>query len=184
MPLIFILLFSFNNVVASEFIQYSQEKPIQLAEKSDTRRRGGVDCGTPPDVWAISMCKTESFCYTDPQKIVLWLPYIKRTDGSNFVTIEGIETQQKITKRWQISDMLIPWPIEEIPPTDKTNYLITLTNRNGVSSYSLILNAIPSTLSTVTQQINWMKENGCTKQADMLLNKPIEPVDKQDTRGS
>ncbi|MBE9561554.1 MAG: hypothetical protein IMF12_01645 [Proteobacteria bacterium] len=177
MSLIFILLFSFNNVTVAEFANYSQET-IQLAEKFDNRRRG-VGCGTPPNIWAIGMCKTDSFCYVNPKDITLWLPPVKRTEGSNFVTIKNLVTHQKITRRWQISDTTIPWPIGEVPPITETNFSIRLSNRNGVSTYSVVLNMIPPGLSEITQQIEWMKEKGCTQQAEMLL-KTVKPVKEQD----
>ncbi|MDM8564991.1 hypothetical protein QUF74_05000 [Candidatus Halobeggiatoa sp. HSG11] len=178
MLLIFILLFSFNNATASESTQYSQE-PIQLAEKFDTRRRG-MGCGTPPSIWAMGMCKIDSFCYANPEDVILWLPPVKRTEGSNFITVKNLATQQEITKRWQISDTTIPWPIEEVPLTTETNYSIRLSNRNGVNTYSVILNMIPSELSKITQQIEWMKEKGCTQQAEMFLNKQEIKSEEQD----
>ncbi|MDM8569793.1 hypothetical protein QUF50_09860, partial [Thiotrichales bacterium HSG1] len=64
--------------------------------------------------------------------------------------------------------------------TTETKYLIRLTNRSGVSSYSVILNMIPTRLSEVSQQIEWMKKNGCTQQADMLLKEQVDSVEEQD----
>ncbi|MDM8569331.1 hypothetical protein QUF50_07470, partial [Thiotrichales bacterium HSG1] len=113
MLLIFTLLFMSNGAIASEIIQYSQE-PIHLAEKPDSRRRG-TNCGVPPNVWAISMCKTDSFCYANPKDVVLWLPPVKRNEGSNFVTIKNLDAYRRITKRWRASDATIPWPIDDVP---------------------------------------------------------------------
>ncbi|HHB92662.1 MAG TPA: hypothetical protein ENK59_05560 [Thioploca sp.] len=167
--LILILLFSFNTTMATELTQVSSSyEPIKLTEKFDTRRRG-IGCGTPPNIWAVSICKMDAFCYTAPNEVSLWLPPAKRTEGFNFVTIKNLTTKQKITKRWQVSDITIPWPIGEVPLISGDNYSIGFSNRNGASSYSVILNAIPSELSEVVQQIEWMKEKGCTKQVEMLL---------------
>ncbi len=167
--LILILLFSFNTATVAEFDQNnSSYEPIKLTEKFDTRRRG-IDCGTPPNIWSISVCKKDAFCYATPNEVSLWLPPAKRAEGSNFVTIENLDTNQKITKRWQVSDITIPWPIEEVPLITGANYSIRMSNRNGASVYSVILNAMPPELLEVAQQIEWMKEKGCTKQVEMLL---------------
>ncbi len=168
--LILILLFSFNTTNAAEFTQTSSYEPIKLTEKFDNRRRG-IGCGTPPNIWAISVCKMDSFCYIDPKEVSLWLPPAKRAEGANFVTIQNLETKQKITKRWQISDITIPWPIEEVPLTSGSDYSIRLSNRNGASVYSVILNKIPSELLEIVQQTEWMEEKGCNKQVKMLLEK-------------
>ncbi len=173
MSFILVLLFSFNNVTSPEFTQgFSAQEPIQLAEKIDTRRRGlrGSGCGNPPDVWAISMCETDFFCYADPNEVSLWLPLVKRTEGANFVTIKNLETQQEITKRWQVSDITIPWPIEEVPITTETKYIIRLSNRNGSKSFSVILNMIPTELLELTKRLEWMKEKGCTQQTEIILD--------------
>ncbi|MFK5969395.1 MAG: hypothetical protein QM487_04640 [Candidatus Marithrix sp.] len=167
--LILILLLSFNTTIAAEFTKISSSyELIKLTEKFDTRRRG-IGCGIPPNIWAVSICKIDAFCYAAPNEVSLWLPPAKRAEGSNFVTIKNLATKQKITKRWQVSDITIPWPIEEVPLITGANYSIRLSNRNGASVYSVILNAIPSKLLKVVQQIEWMKEKGCTKQVEMLL---------------
>jgi len=172
MSLILFLLLSLNNANIPEFTQgFSSQEPIQLAEKIDTRRRGlrGNSCDNPPNVWAISMCQTDSFCYANPNEVSLWLPPVKRADGSNFVTVKNLDTKQEITKRWQVSDITIPWPIEEVPLTTGTSYTIRLSNRDGSNSYSLILNAIPPNLLKLAERLEWMKEKGCTRQVEMLI---------------
>jgi hypothetical protein len=67
-----------NTTMASESLEnstaiYSQGKQPLEAKKRDSRQRTKAECGISPNVWALNICESNTFCYTAQEALFLCL---------------------------------------------------------------------------------------------------------------
>jgi hypothetical protein len=178
---------SLNTGLASEPLEhissvYSQEQPLVIAFKQDSRRRGVEgECDIPDAIsddedgklWIMNLaqaCKIESFCYRAQEEVKFWLPKIERSGRMTLILkTPRSKTQKRQTEklRWSSQKKTLPWP-ELMPIQSGTKYRMLLKTRQGVEFDRFItLHEMPAELETTTEQ--WMREQGCTQQADQLI---------------
>jgi len=158
-----------NFATASEILNtttiYEQgEQPLQVAAKLDTRRRG--DCGTPPDAWTLNICEPHPFCYVASKTVKLWLSEKQRSGRMDKLVIKKSGTPKGIEERWSASKKTLDWPIRKMPIESGKAYLIKL--KNSSSSNEISMYEIPETKQTLDEQVEFMKEKGCTPQVEMI----------------
>ncbi|NJO14352.1 MAG: hypothetical protein HC877_00965 [Thioploca sp.] len=142
-------------------------QPLWLAEKFESRRRGLEN--TPPKIWAINIHHYRDFCYLTPEEIVLWLPEDNRSGQLDRLIIKEKQTQREIKLRWLAHETTLAWPNNRLPIQPGHTYLIKL---GDASEYNeIIVHQIPLKNQTIAGQIQWMKQQGCDWQAEMLLEK-------------
>jgi hypothetical protein len=143
-------------------------EPDKRIQERPTPRRRGVECKAP-NVWALNIsCENRSFCYAVPEDVSLWQP--KNPLGqSSWLVIKNMTTEQKVILRWQAGQASLDWPIDKMPIESDVEYSIKITPKGGHSSYHFkMLHQIPADYKMPAEKAAWMKEKGCTVQAEML----------------
>ncbi len=183
---------SLNTGLASEPLErsvYSQEQPLVIALKLDSRRRGVEgECDTPYDIWTLNLaqaCKIESFCYRAQEDVKFWLPKSERF-GRMTLILKTRRPRQKEKLPWSSKKDTLPWPVELMPIQSGSKYRLQLKTRQGIEFDRFItLHEMPAELETTTEQ--WMREQGCTQQADQLTpeeNAPELPQEAEEPQES
>ena len=163
---------SINTSIASESIEGSstvflQDKQlIVIAGRPDERRRG-CETGTPPNVWALDICRSRN-CYAAADEVSLW--FEKRPHRTAKVLIENLDNSDSIKLSWKASDATLDWP-EKLPIKSGASYKIKIWNRTFTFEEEISLYQIPSEHKTISAKAEWMRENGCKSQAKMLPTK-------------
>jgi hypothetical protein len=164
------LALSFNSAMAFESFYhtknvYWQQKPSPVEKKKEPRRRGDCDL---QNLWTASLCETNTFCYQTPEQLHLWLPKHKRSGlMTDRLVIINQATRSVVIKQWAASKATFAWPLVDMPLQSGTHYQVGLKNGRDYSFIELTLHQIPAELS-VTEQINAMRQLGCSEQADMI----------------
>jgi hypothetical protein len=157
-----------DNLSTSSGVISAQSQPatVLLAEKFSSRRRG--ECDVSPALWTINVCETTNFCYKNAEDVSIWLPQEYRsgrtTDRLVIKTFQG-----EIELRWAASQESLPWPLKRMPINSGMPYLIGLKDNSNYSQ--VMFYQIPAQLSDA-DEIEWMRQNGCSSQVQMLLKKP------------
>jgi len=173
--LIFALGLSVNTTMASDSLEntltvYSQgEQPLLLAKRRDGRQRG--ECGISPTPWALNLCKSNTFCYVSQEQVSLWLPEDQRSKGTVRAVIENTQSGAETKLSWRSWAPTLAWPTEKMPlSSEDVSFSIELKKRRESVFYKeIFLYPIPAYLQTNSERADWMKDNGCTSQADRLL---------------
>ena len=176
---------SLNTGLASESLErsvYSQEQPLLIAYELGERRRGVEgECDTPYDIWTLNLaqaCKIESFCYRAQEEVKFWLPKIERS-GRVTLILKTRRPRQTERLRWSSQKKTLPWPVEHMPIQSGTRYQLVLKTKQGIEFDRFItLHEMPAELETTTEQ--WMREQGCTQQADQLIPEESAPEPPQE----
>lgn len=135
-----------------------------LAEKIRPRIRRSDDT-LPPHVWALNVDKpfqSGHFCYAHAAQVKLW-----RQDSAKVDTLEVKKLGQvkPIKLRWPRQQTELTWPYSRLTLAHGATYLLrTLTNNTAIS---VIMHQVPANLTTV-EQAEWMQQQGCDQQAQML----------------
>ncbi len=195
---------SLNTGLASEPLEnirsvYSQEQPLVIALKLDSRRRGVEgECDIPDDIsddengklWIVNLaqaCKIESFCYRAQEEVKFWLPKSERS-GRMTLILKTRRPRQTEELPWSSQKDTLPWPVEQMPIQSGTKYRLQLKTRQGVEFDRFItLHQIPAESEITTVQ--WMVQQGCTQQADQLIpeesdQEPREPQEAEEVQES
>lgn len=148
-------------------------EPDKRIQERPTGHRRGIECQAP-NVWTLNIsCKNQSlenqsFCYAAPEDVSLWQPK-KPLGQSSWLVIKNMLTKQKVTLRWQAGQANLAWPIDKMPIESDVEYSIKIAPKNGNPSYHFkTLRQIPADNKTPAEKAKWMKEKGCTDQAEML----------------
>ena len=157
-----------DNLSTSSSIMSSRPQPttLLLAEKFSSRRRG--ECGVSPALWTINICETTNFCYKKSEDVSIWLPQEYRS-GRTTDRLVIINSQGEIELRWAASQESLPWPLKQMPINSGIPYLIGLKDNGNYSQ--VMFYQIPAQLSEA-DEIEWMRQNGCSLQVEMRLKKP------------
>lgn len=183
---VFILLIVSLNIevtMASENLEHTQmlvsqaepSPPVQ-AKKKDPRRRS--ECGVAPSIWTLNLCETHKFCYLNPEQVKFWQPKHKRARGTKRLLLKNTQTQQKIELTWTASEETLDWPIDTMPVESGAGYLILLKKRRIYFEREIFLYQVPNHLETATEKMNWMTQQGCVWQVEML-KKEVEMLKKE-----
>ena len=115
------------------------------------------------DTWTIRVDRDGHYCiHKDSQASLLrQRPYTETA-----MTIEG-ENNARATVYWQKTKPRTPWPA--IYPTGKSAGFSMLFEDESMP-VSVTLIAIPPELPSDPHRVVWMAQNGCEKQAQMLLD--------------
>jgi len=126
------------------------------------------ECGTSPNVWALNICQSNKFCYAAPDEVSLWLE--KRPKGTVKVLVKNLGTSDLIKFSWKASDATtLDWP-KKVPISSGATYNIKIWKRKFKIEKKISLYQIPQELKTIAAKTEWMKQNGCQSQAEMLLD--------------
>ena len=156
-----------NKAMEDGAIYPQQSQPIVIGKKKDSRQRGG--CGTSQDVWALNICETDKFCYTNQSQVSLWLG--ERPKEAGMVKLENTETGNSVDLRWKASAETLVWPVKKFPIQPNTFYWVEISTRTFRFSKKIVLQQIPADRKTLAEKTKWMEDNGCTSQAKMLREK-------------
>ena len=128
-----------------------------------TTREGSL--ARPDDPFTIALGVSGDHCMPAGERIQLW-----RADSetARLLTVWPVagSIEAATETSWPEGAATLPWP-EELTPEDGATYLIRLAG--GGSSSEIVLHRIQATLPSEVHRIAWMAQQGCTRQALMLL---------------
>jgi hypothetical protein len=150
-------------------IFFYQQETAPPAKKKDKRRRS--ECGVSPSLWTLNLCETHKFCYLAQKQVKLWEPQHKRSRRTKRLLIKNTRTQQRVELTWRASQETIDWPIEQMPIESGTAYLIQLKKRRVYFEREIYLYQVPNYLKTTRQRVDWMTQQGCAWQVEMVRKK-------------
>lgn len=108
----------------------------------------------PAQVGVIAISAGSRVCYLSPETIRLW-----RTDADQAARLEikNTSTQQKARLIWPAGQQSLAWPVDKMPVTNGTSYLLSTESFAEVVS----LYQIPADLTDQAAQSEWMRQQGC-----------------------
>lgn len=144
----------------SELVKNSKSTDFTLA----TFRNSSVTTPTyRPDIWGIDIRKSGKYCLRPNLPIHLWWPQalpgdlIKLTDTTNSLSIE---------MEWPDQKKYTTWP-EKLSVIDHVIYSVKNNQAALFSEFKIQL--LPTDLTDDMEQIAWMSDHDCKKQAIRLL---------------
>ncbi len=130
----------------------------------DDRRRGECEPVTKLDTWTFNVCEADIFCYATPEQIHLWLPKEKRSGRTDRLVITSTNLDKPLELSWRASHSTMAWPVKRVPIASGVGYLLELKKEQVYFSKKIVLYQIPANLKTKSDQVDWMKQQGCSSQ--------------------
>ncbi len=117
-----------------------------------------------PDVWAINVGRSGVYCVRADRPATLW----RAQAGKEIVlTVKQVGGRQRETrKEWPQGKRTMIWPAE-LPLADGATYLAR--PMGGYQWANLTILLVPTELPTQAHRAAWMAENGCARQARILV---------------
>ncbi len=146
------------------------EHSLLLAEAYRGRRRG--ECEGDPNTnnaWTLNLCELGPFCYDSPSQVSLWLPDNKRSGRTDRIKIRKNTEDDAVSVRWDAEGNTFSWSETGLSIESGMSYVIKV--RKGRTDYfngEFVLYRIPDNYRTDAQKANWMRDQGCTSQANIL----------------
>ncbi len=117
-----------------------------------------------PDVWAINVGRSGVYCVRAGKPVNLWRAH---TDKKIVLTVKQVGDRQRETrKEWPQGMRTMIWPAE-LPLADGATYLAR--PQGGYRWANLTILLVPTELPTQAHRAVWMSENGCARQARILV---------------
>lgn len=119
--------------------------------------------GTPPEVWAVNIMRSETVCLPAGTRPMIWRPDASQPMSAILLQLSSGREGSIALDAGQQS---LPWPsAPEI--VDGGEYAIRETGGNGVRR--LFVRLIPASQESGVPQVAWMSDAGCLRQAKTLL---------------
>ena len=117
-----------------------------------------------PDVWAINVGRSGVYCVRADKPVNLWRAH---TGKKIVLTVKQVGDRQRETrKEWPQGKRTMIWPAE-LPLADGATYLAR--PQGGYRWANLTILLVPTELPTQAHRAAWMSENGCVRQARILV---------------
>jgi len=144
----------------SELVKNSKSTDFTLA----IFRNSSVTTPTyRPDIWGIDIRRSGKFCLRRNLPIHLWWPQALPGDS---ITLRDTTNSLSIEMEWPDRKKYTPWP-EKLPVNDGVIYSVKNNEASLFSEFKLQL--LPTDLEDNMEQIAWMSDHDCKKQAIRLL---------------
>ncbi|MFQ5756022.1 MAG: hypothetical protein ACE5H7_07985 [Acidiferrobacterales bacterium] len=117
-----------------------------------------------PGVWAINVGRSGVYCVRPDEPVTLWRAHA----GKKVVlTVKQVGGQQRETRtEWSQGKRTMIWPAE-LPLADGVTYLARPIGGYRWANLTILL--VPTELPTQAHRAAWMAENGCARQARILV---------------
>jgi hypothetical protein len=144
----------------SELVRNSKSTDFTLA----IFRNSSVTTPTyRPDIWGIDIRKPGKYCLRPDQPIHLWWP---QASPGDLLTLTDITNSLSIEMEWPDRKNYTTWP-KLLPVNDRVNYSVKNNEAALFSEFEIQL--LPTNLKDDMEQIAWMSDHDCKKQAIRLL---------------
>ncbi len=148
----------------SELVKNSKSTDFTLA----IFRNSSVTTPTyRPDIWGIDIRKSGKYCLRPNLPIYLWWPQALPGD---LITLTDTTNSQSIELEWPERKKYTAWP-EILSVDDRVIYSIRNTEVALFTEFKIQL--LPTDLKDDMEQIAWMSDHDCKKQAIRLLGSVV-----------
>jgi len=141
-------------------------KKIIIGDKTEASSLGVMRSiggpAAPPDPWAINAGKSGKYCIKKSKPVVLWRARFRNT---NKLVLLNTENGKEVRTVWHAGRSTMFWPRLQ-PLVDGATYRIDLSGESSLPKITLVM--VPD-LPTQAHAAVWMADNGCSKQALLLI---------------
>ncbi|MDM8547792.1 hypothetical protein [Candidatus Venteria ishoeyi] len=116
-------------------------------------------------LWMIDADQPGVTCYPVGQNLSLWRSKVRQVEQ---LSIQVQHSGKRISLPWSRGQTTLKWPSQQLPLTAGGSYLLMSAQRATLVS----LQAMPDNLSGAGQKSQWMAQQGCQRQLDMIAADP------------
>lgn len=125
----------------------------------------GLEAATPSDVWAWNLYRSDVLCAPAGIEPSLWRP---DTDRDRRIVLLHLSTGKEAEAEFAAGQETVPWP-KAVPLLDGGEY--SVRDASNLWERRLTLRIIPAGEGRSIQQIAWMSDAGCLRQARLLVGR-------------
>lgn len=151
----------------SELVKNSKSTDFTLA----IFRNSSVTTPTyRPDIWGIDIRRSGKYCLRPNLPIHLWWP---QASPGQMITLTDTTNSQSIEIKWPDRKNYTTWP-EILSVNDRVIYSVKDTEESFFSEFKIQL--LPTDLKNDMEQIAWLSDHDCKKQAIRLLGTIVNEI--------
>ena len=124
--------------------------------------RGGPG-GGPPEVWAVDVLRTGTYCAVEGTVPRLWR---RNRANAESVEMKALPEGAEVAFAWPAGAETVGWP-EGLTLKDKGEYLVE--RDTSPTAAWVTMRVVPADLPNKGRRVAWMADAGCTRQARQLL---------------
>lgn len=117
----------------------------------------------PTDPWVINTGKSGVFCVKAKGPVLLWRA---KAGKARTLTLKNLSDKSRSKAKWPAGKATLEWP-SKVNLTEGARYLLRMKGSRAARKFKLHL--VPSGLASDAHRAVWMAQNGCEKQAMLLL---------------
>lgn len=125
--------------------------------------RAAVKRAPPNDPWVINIEVHGDHCVPAKGPVKLWRANSKK---ARILILKNLGDKTKAKADWPTGASTLIWP-SQVTLKEGAYYLARL--KNSRTARRLILHLVPENIPTDAHRVAWMADNGCQKQAKLLL---------------